>query len=263
MAGRGEEVTIGGEGPTLAAYVVRPDRSGDRPPGVVLVHGFPSPQRPEAPSRTYHDLSERICSELGWASLAVSLRGCGASQGQFSLLGWVADVGRAVDLLAYEGCRAIWLIGSTTGGSIALLAACDDNRVRGVATVAARADFDDWAREPNRIIEHSRRVRAITDPHFPPSVKDWSAELAENRPVVAASRLTDRALLVLHGEADLQVPPSDARAISMAHGSAELRIISGGDHRLRHDPRALAILLGWLDRQTSADPAASRGSIDA
>ena len=34
-----------------------------------------------------------------------------------------------------------------------------------------------------------------------------------------------------------------------ALGSAELRIISGAGHRLRHDPRALAILLGWLERQ--------------
>ena len=42
---------------------------------------------------------------------------------------------------------------------------------------------------------------------------------------------------------------AQARQIAQAHGSAELRIISGAGHRLRHDPRALAILLGWLDRQ--------------
>ena len=27
-------------------------------------------------------------------------------------------------------------------------------------------------------------------------------------------------------------------------------VISGAGHRLRHDPRAVAILLGWLERQT-------------
>jgi putative redox protein len=184
-------------------------------------------------------------------SLAVSLRGCGASEGQFSLRGWIDDVGRAVSLLVDEGCRATWLVGSTTGGSVALLAAADDDRVRGVVTIAARADFDDWAREPDRIIEHCRRVRVITDPEYPSSVESWAGELAENRPVVAASKLAGRAFLVLHGAADLQVPPTDARAISMAHGSADLRMIQGGDHRLRHDPRAVAILLGWLDRQAS------------
>jgi hypothetical protein len=30
-----------------------------------------------------------------------------------------------------------------------------------------------------------------------------------------------------------------------------LRIVQNGAHRLRHDPRALALLLGWLDRQIS------------
>jgi putative redox protein len=28
-----------------------------------------------------------------------------------------------------------------------------------------------------------------------------------------------------------------------------MRIIDGAGHRLRHDPRAVAVLLGWLDRQ--------------
>jgi hypothetical protein len=30
---------------------------------------------------------------------------------------------------------------------------------------------------------------------------------------------------------------------------AEVRIVPNGAHRLRHDPRAIAALLGWLDRQ--------------
>ena len=36
--------------------------------------------------------------------------------------------------------------------------------------------------------------------------------------------------------------------LSDDQGSAELRIITGAAHDLRHDPRAVAILLGWLDR---------------
>jgi putative redox protein len=37
--------------------------------------------------------------------------------------------------------------------------------------------------------------------------------------------------------------------LSDAHGEAELRLIPGAGHSLRHDPRAIAVLLGWLDRQ--------------
>ncbi len=31
--------------------------------------------------------------------------------------------------------------------------------------------------------------------------------------------------------------------------TVDLRIVANGPHRLRHDPRAIAALLGWLDRQ--------------
>ena len=56
-------------------------------------------------------------------------------------------------------------------------------------------------------------------------------------------------LLLMHGDEDELVPESDSRSIAEAHGSAELHIIPGGGHRLRHDPRAIAMLIGWLDRQ--------------
>jgi putative redox protein len=54
---------------------------------------------------------------------------------------------------------------------------------------------------------------------------------------------------LMHGSDDEIVPTADSRVLAEAHGSAELQIVSGAGHRLRHDPRAMAILLGWLDRQ--------------
>ena len=76
-----------------------------------------------------------------------------------------------------------------------------------------------------------------------------SRQLREIKPVDDASALAARPLLILHGSDDESVPSFDARVVADAHGSAELRIISGAAHDLRHDPRAVAILLGWLDRQ--------------
>ena len=55
----------------------------------------------------------------------------------------------------------------------------------------------------------------------------------------------------MHGGDDESVPTADARRLADAHGNAELRVIEGAGHRLRHDPRAVALLLGWLDRQKS------------
>jgi uncharacterized protein len=67
--------------------------------------------------------------------------------------------------------------------------------------------------------------------------------------VACASQYAPRPLLVVHGSEDEAVPPFDARVLADAHGSAELRFINGAGHELRHDPRAVAVLLGWLDRQ--------------
>ncbi|HTH07708.1 MAG TPA: alpha/beta hydrolase, partial [Ilumatobacteraceae bacterium] len=78
-------------------------------------------------------------------------------------------------------------------------------------------------------------------------------ELRRFRPVDAARRFAPRPLLVMHGEDDESVPTADARQLAEAHGAAELRLVIGAGHRLRHDPRAIAVLLGWLDRQRSDD----------
>jgi hypothetical protein len=37
--------------------------------------------------------------------------------------------------------------------------------------------------------------------------------------------------------------------VADAHGAADLRVIQGAGHMLNYDPRAIAILLGWVDRQ--------------
>jgi uncharacterized protein len=45
------------------------------------------------------------------------------------------------------------------------------------------------------------------------------------------------------------VSVADAQLLADAHGSAELRLVLNAGRRLRHDPRAVASILGWLDRQ--------------
>jgi putative redox protein len=61
--------------------------------------------------------------------------------------------------------------------------------------------------------------------------------------------------LVLHGDKDDITPVEDGERLAAEHGSAEYRLLQGAGHELRHDPRAIAILLGWLRRQwTVPDP---------
>ena len=80
------------------------------------------------------------------------------------------------------------------------------------------------------------------------------------RAVACAPKVAPRPLLVVHGSDDDLVPVFDARVLVDAHGDAELRIMNGAGHRVRHDPRAIAVLLGWLDRVSQSprrSPAAS------
>jgi putative redox protein len=133
---------------------------------------------------------------------------------------------------------------------VGLTAAVGSKTVRGAAVVATPADFDDWANRPDQLIVHSRKVDAIKDPSFPQDRRGWRNELQEIRAFDAARRFSDRPLLVLHGSEDDLVPTFDARAVADAHGGADLRIITGAGHQLRHDPRALAMLLGWLHRHS-------------
>ena len=241
------ETTIEGA-PRLDAYLVRSDRPAPSSPGVVLCHGFPSVQRPGVPNRSYQLFAERIAAEQGWTVLAVSLRGCGESDGSFSLSGWVTDVGRSVQRLRDEGCGGVWLVGSTTGGSLSILAAAQDPSIRGLAVMAPRADFDDWASEPRRFAQHCRTV-GVLGAQEPSSLSTWTREMRDLRPLDAMAHLRTRPMLILHGLNDRQVPAEDARTLATRHPSAELRLIPGADHRIRHDPRAVAVLLGWLGRQ--------------
>lgn len=235
----------------LTAHLARPARSPSVRPAAVIVHGFPAePGGGINSTQTMPALAEVIAAEAGFTALTFACRGVAGSQGDFSLDGWRRDLSGAVDFLASEtDCDGIWLIGFGTGGALAVVVASGDARVKGVAAVAAPADFEDWARNPRKLLVWAREVGVIRDPDFPGRFDRWAGELRAVRAVEAAESLGDRALLVLHGSDDETVPVFDARVLADAHPGADLRIIGGATHHLRHDPRAVAVLLGWLERQ--------------
>ena len=220
---------------------------------MVITHGFPGGvQGASAAAASYPELGDRIANELHWLVLVPALRGAGESEGHFSLGGWLEDVIAAIaHLRATERPGGIWLIGFGTGGALSIAAAARDPAIKGVAALAAPADFADWASQPRRLLEHARAVGLIRNPAFPPAFDRWSRELKAIRADLSVSSVAPRPVLVVHGTDDESVPAFDARVVADAHGSAELRMLSGAGHALRHDPRAVAVLLGWLDRQRS------------
>lgn len=239
---------------TLQRYLAVPSGQNPTLPGVILCHGFPiGPLDARQAGVTFPQLMDRVANDLGWAAMTFTFRGCGSSEGDFSMQGWVDDLRAAIDHLIGEvQPQGVWLVGTNTGAALALCVAADDPRVRGCALLGSRADFDDWAGQPRRFLEHAREIGAIRTPGFPRNFDEWTRELRRFRPVDAARRFAPRPLLVMHGEDDESVPVADSRILAQSHGGAELRVISGAGHRLRHDPRAIAVLLGWLDRQRAS-----------
>lgn len=250
-----DELALDSGGAQLTGHLAVPDRqvgTTDVRPGLVLCHGLPSRDPQLSDSDTYEQLAERVADELGYTVAAVTFRGCGRSTGNFSIAGWIADIRAAVAHLdeAHDVTDAV-LIGAATGGSIAICAGAADESVRGVATLAARADFDDWASHPRRFLDHCRRIGVIRDAAFPTSFDAWATELRAHRPDQAVRRLGSRSLMLVHGDDDKLVPMADARRLAEAHGAADVKSVAGAGHRLRDDPRVLALMLGWLDRQRS------------
>ena len=249
------DITIESEGLTLHGHLARPPRPQGATgplPGLVLCHGFPSgPQGAATAGESYPELADRLAAQAGWAVLAFNFRGTDGSEGDFSLGGWLTDLRRATEHLLVSGeVDGVWLAGFSTGGALALCAAGEDERVRGVAAFAAPAEFGQWADDPEAFLEHARSVGVVRSDPFPPSMPDWSRELREIRPVALVSKVPPRPVLLVHGSEDDTVPVMDARALAdAADGQAELRVIAGAGHRLRHDPRAIAVLLGWLETQ--------------
>jgi len=238
-------------GPTLHGIVARPDGARQPRPGLLVCHDFP--RHAAAGDHVVaglDDLAERIASTLGWVVLVVPCRGCAPSEGDFSLGGWLDDLETAADRLrAEDDVTAVWFAGFGHGGSLALCAAATDGEVGGVITFGAAADFDDWARQPRRLLEFSRRAGLVTDPGHPRDFAAWTEELRAVRPGDAAAALAPRPVMVVHGTGDDVVPAADARALAARHGAADLRLIPGATHDLAVDPRAVALLMGWLDRE--------------
>lgn len=253
------DLLLDSDGVPIAGHVAQPRVApGAQVPGLLICHGFPTyPNGGRQSARSFPELADRIATELGWKAAVITFRGCGESGGDFSLGGWLDDLLAAVAFLdADPGVDGVWVLGFGTGGGLALCAAAHQPGIRGVVAIGAPADFDDWAGHPRRLLQHAREVGIIHDPRFPPSVDRWSRQLRELRPVACIPDVADRPVLLVHGSEDDVVPVFDARVLADAHGTADLRILEGGGHQLRHDPRAVAVVLGWLDRQrarTAAD----------
>jgi uncharacterized protein len=237
-------------GTRLEWHLARPPGSiarGGVRSGLVIAHDLPLAEDAAATaSLTFPELADRIARDTGWLALAFSFRGAGRSAGSFSPSGWLGDLQAAVALLRPE-VASVFLIGFGFGGTLALRAAALDPAIGGVALLGTPSDLLAWASDVDAL------AAAAADAGYhrsaPADHDTWADDLRAIDPLGSAAAIPPRPLLIVHGSDDQEVPIVDGRALSdAAEGAGELRIIAMAGHRLRHDPRAVALLLGWLQR---------------
>ncbi|HLG68705.1 MAG TPA: alpha/beta fold hydrolase [Acidimicrobiales bacterium] len=218
----------------------------------MLCHELPrDPGAAEAIDRTYPWLADRLAQESGWRVILPTLRGAGGSAGEFSALGWLADLRF---LVAHEAQQAVQVcaVGFGLGGALALRLAADEERVVGVGSLGAPADLAAWVGDASAFLQRCRDSGVVRSAGFPPDLSSWVDELVGLDPVQAAGSLAGRPLLIVHGTDDAEVPAQAARGLAEAAArsgsTVDLRVVPGAGHWLRADPRVVATLIGWLER---------------
>ncbi len=204
----------------------------------VIAHGLYS----DKSSIKLTALSQKL-SEIGLAAARFDAMGCGQSSGRFSettLTGRAEAVAAVAERLRREYGRdlPLWLIGSSFGGSAALLLASRDASAAGVVAWSAPNDF---AALTARLEsgEESDLDRAFFDDL---TAVDMPACLTGLSPV-----------LLVHAQEDEVVPVSQAYDLLGRLGpDSKLVVIFGSDHAF-HAPGASEIAiettLAWLERR--------------
>jgi len=217
---------------------------------VVLCHDLPRAKGSAADvAVTFPALADRLTRETGWRVTTGTLRGAGASDGDFSVQGWLDDLQLLIDS-EVSGDAPRWLVGFGFGGVLALHLAATDARVSGVACMGTPATLNAMMEDPEGLIERCGRSGVFSTPSYPGSPHTWAKELSILHPKEDAALMKGRPLLVVNGAEDPESSPEDARALAAATtGPCELRTVYGAGHWLRADPRVIAILVGWLERR--------------
>jgi pimeloyl-ACP methyl ester carboxylesterase len=221
-------------------------------PGPVLFicHDLPKGlgQGPEV-GRTLPSLADRLARESGWRVVTATLRGAGASEGDFSAPGWLEDLAAVIAAESVSG-QPVAVAGFGLGGALALRRAALDPHIGAVACLGTPADLSAWVGEAGTLLARCRASGVVRATDFPTDPAAWAAEVRQLRPLEAAAALAGRPLLVVQGADDPDVPSAAAADLAeAATGPTEVRLVPGAGHWLRADPRVVATLIGWLERR--------------
>jgi alpha-beta hydrolase superfamily lysophospholipase len=180
---------------------------------------------------TKHLMLAEMLAERGLATLRFDFAGRGESDGNLFDLSYsnnMEDLFAAIEFLAAGGVERLGLFGSSMGGAVALLAAAREERVVAVATLAAVARPELMAERHHVDVEQWRARGYLDTDEGRVGIGLYDDALSHD--VCAAVAVLWAPILVLHGDCDTVVPPSDGHDIATAARNASLEMVLGADH---------------------------------
>jgi len=236
-------------GDTLSGVLHHP--ATQNPNGaVIFCHGMESDKNSEKLIYLSRELAKQ-----GTLALRFDFSYVGESSGNFADItysGEVEDLRAAYALIEHHRPGKTAILGSSMGGTIALLFAAEEPKISALVTLAAPLHPEN---SPKRVLTAAQlqqwRDCGFTIYNGLRLNVSLLADL-EKIDVPAAVQKIQCPVLILHGDADEVVPVEEAYELdaSLRH-SKRLLIFKGADHRLS-DPvamqRALTDALDWLTR---------------
>jgi len=223
--------------------------AGESPRGaIILCHGMDSSKNSEKLVSLARALAGR-----GFLTLRFDFAYVGESSEKFEDItysGEVEDLRAACSFMHHRFSGEIGILGSSMGGTVALLFAAEDPAIAALVTIAAPVHPEAFPR------------RALS----PKGLQKWRdrgftfyngqrlnlalLEDLETINVVKSARKIACPLLIIHGEEDEVVPVEEARELNgCVSAKKKLLILKGTDHRLSNPAtlqQALSEAVDWL-----------------
>ena len=215
-------VTIQSEGCKLLGGLYRAAGFGPRPTAILL-HGDPGIEK-------NLDVAYRL-RDNGWNCLYFHYRGSWGSGGAFSLAGHYDDLLAATAWLENQPCvdsNRLALIGSSSGGYLALTAGAMDSRFKAIVGLCpllstSRAPFPVPV---EAFDEDERMLIGVTS-------KELKSQYEALTPIeTKAEQLRNRSILILTGRQDEVLHPQHYSPLMEVCPNIEWREFSNGDHAL-------------------------------